>query len=337
MIITVTLNPAIDKTLFTDKIILHSTHKLLPAITQAGGKGINVSMVLKSLGIKNSELLTTGFVAGNNGDYIKRSLELSDLPASFVEIDGETRTNLKLIEADGALTEFNEIGPTPSTSDLDILFDKLKSYANEDTIFIFSGSLPGTLQPDFLESWFGELKNTGATIFFDASGNALVKGCFSSTSSRPDFIKPNVTELINALKLYKPNLYSDAEWNKLSDMGDNLSIDMVKELITFIPVKEILVSRGAQGALLAIKDSETPADKVQYYFCDSHKNLSIQSTVGAGDSMVAAYALAKQKKLPYDEALRFCVAVSAATVETKGTTPPDMEAIIKYYPGATEF
>ncbi len=126
MIITVTMNPAIDKTAELDTFVHEGLNRLQNPISDVGGKGINVSKTIHALG---GESIATGFLAGNNGKMIQETLRIQGIKTDFLFVEGETRVNLKVIEPGGVLTELNEPGPTISKEIVEELIQKLESYA----------------------------------------------------------------------------------------------------------------------------------------------------------------------------------------------------------------
>ena len=140
MIVTVTLNPAVDKTLLVRGFAVGKTNRVEIERLDPGGKGINVAKALRQLGCPVTAL---GFVAGTNGRFILRALEALEIPADFVDVEGETRVNLKITDPEeGTETEINESGFTVGPGHLERFKEKLGAYASRAKIVVFSGSLP---------------------------------------------------------------------------------------------------------------------------------------------------------------------------------------------------
>lgn len=139
MIITVTMNPAIDKTVDIDRLERGDLNRIKRVELDAGGKGINVSKTIKELG---GSSIATGFLGGNSGQIIRQVLKDWGVETDFVEVDGETRTNLKVVEKMGEVTELNEPGPEVTEAQLEALMLKLEGYAGADTLFVLAGSIP---------------------------------------------------------------------------------------------------------------------------------------------------------------------------------------------------
>lgn len=137
-IITVTLNPAIDKTVYLPVLKKGGCNRILKENLDAGGKGINVSKTLQALGSQSKAVTFTG---GSAGQRLKQMLEEAGLLAEYIPVEGETRTNLKIVEENGAVTEVNEPGPEICARDLEKMLTCLERYADEDTLFVLSGSI----------------------------------------------------------------------------------------------------------------------------------------------------------------------------------------------------
>lgn len=139
MIITVTMNPAIDKTVDIEELERGGLNRIQRIVLDAGGKGINVSKTVKELG---GTTVATGFLGGNSGAVIENVLKEYGIKSDFVQVEGETRTNMKVVEQGGIVTELNEPGPVVTQAQTDELIAKLEGYASEDTLFVLAGSIP---------------------------------------------------------------------------------------------------------------------------------------------------------------------------------------------------
>ncbi len=297
MIITVTMNPAVDKTVDLEKMIHGGLNRVKNVILDAGGKGINVSKTIQELG---GETVATGFVGGSGGLLITKMLQEMGIRSDFVEIRNEIRTNLKVVEADGNVTEFNEAGPLVSEEELEELTQKLLSYANEETLFVLAGSIPGGIGKTVYQTLTRKLKERGARVFVDADGELFVH----SLEAGPDIVKPNRHELEEYF--HKDYRVDETE---LIGMGQNLlekGIGMVA------------ISLGQMGALFITRDEvlRCPGLKVEAH-----------STVGAGDAMVAALSYGINRGLSVSDCARLGIATSAGAVTTKGTKPPKRELV----------
>ncbi len=297
MIITVTMNPAIDKTVDLGHMVHGGLNRVSNVIMDAGGKGINVSKTIKELG---GETVATGFIGGVGGILIKKVLEEQNITSDFVEIKSDTRTNLKVVEEDGNVTEFNEPGPLVTDEELQQLIDKLMGYANQDALFVLAGSIPNGISKSIYQSLTFKLREKGAKVFVDADGELFVHALEAS----PDIIKPNRHELEEYF--HKDYRVDEAELVLMSQELFNKGIGM------------IAVSLGQMGALFLTKDKvlRCPGLKVEAH-----------STVGAGDAMVAALSYGLDKGLSMEECAKLSVATSAGAVTTRGTKPPKKEYV----------
>lgn len=297
MIVTVTMNPAIDKTVEIESLIRGGLNRIKRVEYDAGGKGINVSKTIRELG---GESVATGFLGGNNGRTIASVLKEKRISEDFVWVDGETRTNTKVFEANGELTELNEPGPQITEDKLDELLEKLEGYAGENTLFVLSGSIPAGVTKDIYERIIRLVHEKGSAVLLDADGElfrrALVAG--------PDIIKPNRVELEEYAGIdYRP---SEEELLKIA------------EEFTAQGIKTVAVSMGKSGAMFLLGNYRAKCPGL---------SVKAHSTVGAGDAMVAALALAWDRKLEEEETVRMCMAVSAGAVTTIGTKPPSLKLV----------
>lgn len=297
MIVTVTMNPAIDKTVEIDRLLRGGLNRIKKVEYDAGGKGINVSKTIRELG---GESIATGFLGGNSGKVIEAVLHEKGIKHDFIWVEGETRTNTKVFEESGALTELNEPGPEISESQMEQLIEKLTGYAKEGTLFILSGSIPSGVDKNIYARIIHLMHEKGAEVLLDADGELFRNGL----KERPDIIKPNRVELEEYAGLdyraSKEELFALARNFKLSG------------------IKTIAVSMGGSGALFVHGDYEafSPALSVKAH-----------STVGAGDAMVAALAYAWNEKLTDEETVRLCMATAAGAVTTIGTKPPERNLV----------
>lgn len=297
MIITVTMNPAIDKTADLEHFEHGGLNRLKNVIADAGGKGINVSKTIKELG---GETIATGFVGGSGGVQIKKVLEDLGIPADFIEIKNEIRTNLKVVGSDGYVTELNEPGPFVSEEEYNLLVEKLLNYANEEALFVLAGSIPNGIGKDVYYNLTLKLKEKGAKVFVDADGELFIR----ALEAGPDIIKPNRHELEEYF--HKDYRVDEAE---LVLMGEKLLLK---------GIGMVAISLGQMGALFQTKNSVIKCPGLQ---------VEAHSTVGAGDAMVAALSYGIDQGLPLEECVKLGIATSAGAVTTKGTKPPKRELV----------
>lgn len=297
MIVTVTMNPAIDKTVEIDRLLAGGLNRIKKVEYDAGGKGINVSKTIHELG---GESIATGFLGGNAGKTIASVLEAKGIQSDFVWVEGETRTNTKVFEESGAVTELNEPGPVIGETQMEELLKKLEGYAKEGTLFILAGSIPSGVDKTIYEKIIRLVHEKGAEILLDADGelfrNALPAG--------PDIIKPNRVEL----EEYAGYDYRASEEELL---------ELAKKLMDQ-GIGTVVVSMGKSGAMFVRDGYEVKCPAL---------SVKAHSTVGAGDAMVAALAYAWDQKLNDEDTVRLCIATSAGAVTTIGTKPPARELV----------
>ena len=297
MIVTVTMNPAIDKTVDIDYLEKGDLNRIKRVEMDAGGKGINVSKTIKALG---GDSIAAGFIGGRSGSIIKNVLSGMGITTDFVEVEGETRTNLKVVEAKGNVTELNEPGPRVSGPQLEELLCKLEGYAGPDTLFVLAGSIPAGVPGDIYRIITERVHEKGSKVLLDADGELFSE----SLKASPDMLKPNRSEL----ERYFDMDYRASE-KELVKLGERLMDG---------GVSMTAISLGQMGALFLTKDKR--------YRCQGLK-VKAHSTVGAGDAMVAAMAYGWDAKLPLEDCIRICMGVSAGAVTTIGTKPPERKLV----------
>ncbi len=297
MIVTVTMNPAIDKTVDIESLERGGLNRISHVELDAGGKGINVSKTISALGGKS---IATGFIAGNSGKVIQGVMNDWGIENDFIEVSGETRTNTKVFEKSGELTELNEPGPVAAEEDVKALLEKLEGYANEETLFVLAGSIPRGVEKDIYRQIIELVHKKGAKVLLDADGELFTK----ALEAGPDIIKPNRVEL----EQYAGMDYVASE-QELLQVADKL---MEKGIET------VAVSMGKSGSIFLKKNYKVrcPGLKVKAH-----------STVGAGDAMVAALSYSWDQRMADEDMVKMCMAVSAGAVTTIGTKPPSREVV----------
>lgn len=188
MIVTVTMNPAIDKTVEIGTLVPGGLNRIQKVEYDAGGKGINVSKTIRELG---GSSIATGFLGGNAGKTIENVLRDREIEHDFIWVEGETRTNTKVFEASGEVTELNEPGPSIGEEQLDALMKKLESYAGPETLFVLAGSIPNGVDKQIYARIIRLVHEKGAKVLLDADGELFR----NSLDAGPDIIKPNRVEL----------------------------------------------------------------------------------------------------------------------------------------------
>jgi len=301
MIATITLNPALDKMMTIANFTIGKTNRARFDHMEPGGKGINVARVLKQL---DCPVVASGFLAGNNGRYISQDLKAREICTEFVQVPGETRVNLKIIDpVSGTLTEINEPGFAVGEEHLRLLHQKVEELAKRCTVMVFSGSLPPGVPQDIYATLLRIARKNGVKTVLDTSGEALRNGL----TERPDLIKPNLAEV------------EDFFQTKVDE--EKALVDAARELL-LRGARMVVISMGAAGALAAGGDGVIRASAPPIDTC---------STVGAGDSMVAALACGLTDGRPLGEKMRLATAASMAALaecENKGEYPMLIEKFV---------
>lgn len=299
MIITLTMNPAIDKTVEVENFGIDKVNRISNVSLDAAGKGVNVSKLTRVLGGRTK---TIAFLGGKNGAFIKQSLEDERLSLVSVPVENETRINTKIVDPHNkTFTDLNEAGPEVSSENLTVFVNQLISHATSETMVVLTGSVPKGVPKTVYKDLIERLNGFGAKTVLDASGE-LFK---AAIEAKPTIIKPNIHEL---------EMYAG---HKLRD--DATIIQLCKRFITS-GIEIVVVSQGEAGALMITKDTVLKAKGL----C-----VDVKSTVGAGDAMVAALCYGYEKKFPLKEIFSLAIASSAAQVMIKGTQVPDLELIYK--------
>src|SRR5271167_1031406 len=188
MIITVTLNAAIDKSLAVPNFRLGRRHRTVEQRTMAGGKGVNIARTLKTLG---QPVIATGFAGGITGTHIVEQLTEEAILNDFVRIREESRTNTSVLDpTTGLQTEINERGPSVSDREIELFRDKLLYLARGAAIVVFAGSLPRGVEPDIYASLIKDLEKLDVTTVVDTDGEPLRL----AVRAEPDVVSPNARE-----------------------------------------------------------------------------------------------------------------------------------------------
>ena len=296
MIVTVTFNPAVDKTVEIERLERGGLNRIKRIELDVGGKGINVSKTIRELG---GESIAVGFLAGNTGRMIERALGEMGIRTDFIYVDGETRTNTKVIEADGTVTELNEAGAAIDKGRIGALLEKLEGYADENTLFVLAGSVPSGVDKMVYADIIRLAHKKGACVLLDADGELLK----NALEVCPDMIKPNREEL------------EEYVGHKCENTGE--LVQAAGEL-SRKGIGLVAVTMGSDGAIIAKGDCVVKSRAL---------SVEAHSTVGAGDAFVAALAYAWENGLDDDELMRLCMAASAGAVTTVGTKPPAKELV----------
>lgn len=301
MVETVTLNPALDRTLWVESIRPDDSNRIVRENRYSGGKGIDVSRVLTTLGIENRAL---GFVGGFTGDELEGRLLNEGIACDFVRIAGETRTNIVINDQTaGKQLIFNAEGPEIQPYELIHLMRKVEHLKQPD-IVVISGSLPRKVNPEIYRRIIDIARDKGARVVLDTDGEALKVGIRAC----PEIIKPNIHELERLVD------------RSLETIGQILQ---AARMVRQRGIETVLVSMGPRGMIRVGRDE---------VFRATPPEVEIVNTIGAGDSSVAGYVFGLVSGLEPQKALACAVAAGAATVIRPGTalcTKEDFEKLLE--------
>ncbi len=281
MIYTVTLNPAIDYLIICDALKIGKINRTKRESLVVGGKGINISKVLKNFQV---ESVNFGFLGGFTGDFIEKSLYDEKINCDFVHTeDGFSRINVKIKSEEE--TDINGQGPKISEENINEFFEKLEKMEDGD-IVVLSGNIPKNLSEDFYEKIIKKVNKKDIKIVVDAEKKLVL----NTLKYSPFLIKPNNFELEEILgeKLESLEKIIDGA-KKLQKMG----------------AKNVLVSRGGDGGVFVAETGEI-------FCCDSPKG-TVVNTTGAGDSVVAGFLAEFEKSKDFERAFKFGISTGSAT------------------------
>lgn len=288
MIYTITLNPALDRSIWINRTTPDDCNRIEKEQLHAGGKGIDVSRILTSFGVKNKAL---GFVGGFAGEELEGMLINEGIICDFVKISGRTRTNIIINDmTSGNQTLYNARGPEISAYELMQIIHQVKDLEHPEFV-ILSGSLPGGVNPEIYRKIIEISKNKGAKVVLDTDGEALrigMQGC-------PTIIKPNIHEL------------SRIAGRPLETL--EAIIQLAKEMRVEGP-ELILVSMGSDGMLMVCEQGQ---------FLAKPPAVEVKNTIGAGDSAVAGFIHGLTTSDDLKQALKYAVASGTATILQTGT------------------
>lgn len=298
MIYTVTFNPAIDYVVRMDSFLLDTVNRTIAEEIYYGGKGINVSAVLRELG---HDSMALGFIAGFTGDEIAEGLNKQGIHTDFIRLDeGMSRINVK-IKAQQE-TEINGQGPHISEAAVEQLFDKLDSLKAGD-VLILAGSIPTSMPEDSYEQIMARLDGKNIQIVVDATKSLLV----NVLKYHPFLVKPNnheLGEIFHTVLKTSDEIIEAAK--KLQQMG----------------ARNVLISMAGDGAILVAENGEIHQIGVP--------KGKVKNSVGAGDSMVAGFTAGYMEKQDYLYALKLGTACGSATAFSKGlAVKEDIEQLLK--------
>jgi len=283
-VLTVTLNPAIDKIVHVNNFCVGDDFRSSKVALSAGGKGINVSRALNCLGISN---IATGFLGGTSGDFIEKKLKTERIENAFLKIQSESRTNLTIIDQKNKITRILESGATVSNNNLRRFKRHFNGLLKKCDIVIFSGSIAPGLPKSIYFDLIQMAHHRGVKTILDTNGNPLRL----ALRAKPFAVKPNLSE---------------AEFV----LGEKLnSLNKKKAAVKYLLEKSqiVILSLSQQGAIVGWQDQ---------FFLASPSKLMCVNNVGCGDSLVAGFIYALKNNFSFEKSVRFAVAIGSADVLT---------------------
>ncbi len=298
-VLTVTLNPSIDRTYIVPNFQPGELHRCADFSVRAGGKGLNVSLLLVAMGGRSK---ATGFLAGDNGRYVADRALQQGVEYDAVWLDhGETRLCLKISDpATGSLTELNELGPEVSAEQIDQLKQKLTELCIRYKTIVLSGSACRGIPDSYYAQVITALQNTPIRVVLDASGEMLREGA----AAKPWMLKPNLDELTQ-LTGHTPRTPDDAA---------DLASQLVNEQTEYV-----MATMGAAGMVLACASG--------CWHCPSIP-IELHSSVGCGDSALAGFLMAHSMGMSAPEKLQWACAAAAARACTPAQQMPGMADVL---------
>ncbi len=308
MIITVTLNAALDKTLEVPNFTLGRRHRTVDQKTMPGGKGVNIARAIKRLG---QPVIATGLTGGATGTRIVQALTDESILNAFVRIHDESRTNTAVLDpTTGHHTEVNERGPEVAPQELELFRDKLLYLAKGASICVFAGSLPRGVEPEVYGELIRDVHKLGVTTVLDTDGEALRLG----VKAEPDIVSPNELEAEELV---------GHEFNDVDDRAEAV-VEVTRlgarEAIMTVPDGcYARVTENGSPALLRVRVEEQEA----------------RSTIGAGDALLAGFVAARYAGRGLTDSLRFAVACGAESTQHFGAGVIEPNRVERLLPEVT--
>lgn len=301
MIYTLTLNPAVDVELRVDSYQFEHVSRAISSQTDCGGKGFNVSRMLKNLGTSS---VAMGFLGGKTGERLESLLRIAGVKTDVVWIEGETRTNFSIVsETDSRQLKINEAGPTITELELAELFSSVRRNIRAGDWWVLGGSLPPGVPDNVYAQLVTLIEGSGAHVILDSSGEAMRLGCLA----QPSIIKPNEAEgrdLVNISDIDNPD---DHRW--------------ISQVLALGP-KSIVMSMGKKGALLVTHQGITQLKSPV---------IEENNASGAGDALVGGLVWGLDQRKDMLESSRYGMACGAATASQPGTRLGDLSTVMSLY------
>lgn len=302
MIITITLNPAVDISYPLANLAIDTINRVDGVSKTAGGKGLNVARVIKQL---DEEVGASGFLGGSLGSFIRKQLEKEGIEDYFVSISGETRNCIAILH-NGKQTEILEGGPTITKEEQEDFLKAFEDFVQKAEIITLSGSLPKGLDANFYKKLIAIIHKHGKRSLVDTGGSLLKE--ILSDESKPYLIKPNEEEIADLLAY---------------ESIDQLNIEQALQDPLFDGVTWTVVTLGGDGAVVKHHD------KIYRVRIPS---VEVVSPVGSGDAVIAGFATGMKRELKQQQLIKFAVAMgvlNAMEEKTGSIDPEKIEDIVK--------
>lgn len=295
MITTVTLNTSIDKAYhMTQKIVNGTVMRVAETHNSAGGKGLNVARVIRLCG---SDTKAAGLAGGYNGQYLESLLDADGISYEFEHINGETRSCINILDPGYGSTEYLEGGCEVTEKEETAFLERFPEIIRDSDVVTISGSAPRGMGRDIYQKMIRIVKNLGKKVILDTSGEYLEKGL----ESLPTMVKPNQDEI-----------------EMLFDIKVRSQEDVIRyaQKIYKKGIPYVVISLGGDGALLVCEKG---------IYQGMPPKIEVVNTVGCGDSMVGAFAVAMERTMEPEDALKYAVAVASANALSPNTGTFDPE------------
>ncbi len=301
MILTITMNPAIDKIYLVDNYQLGEVHRPSKMIASAGGKGLNVARVAKLLG---EDVAATGLLGGANGDYIKNKVEELSIESRFVNINGDTRICINVSDpVNQRSTEVLEVGPTISEDEAKTFLKAYEDMVKDVKVVTLSGSLPKGLPSDFYTLLVNIANDQGKKVILDTSSAAFLEGI----KALPYMVKPNAEEI--------KDIYHE---DVTTQQGLIEAIKCFKQMGIEVPI----ISLGKEGCIAGLEDGI-------YRF--TNPSVNVVNTVGSGDSFVAGCAVGISRGLSQVDMVKMGIACGTTNTLFSQTGYVEQEMVNQYF------
>ncbi len=297
MILTVTLNTAVDKLYVLPEIQVGEVQRVQEVNNTAGGKGLNVSRVAALAG---QDVIAMGFVGGHNGDFFTSLITEKEIECAFTKVHEETRCCINVRdEKNGTGTEFLEPGKPVTESEIEQFLVDYKAKLPMADVVVLAGSMPKGVPTDFYAELVTLAKQAGKKVILDTSGEALVK----SLSAKPTMIKPNEDEIKQICKV---------------DINSQEELIETAKILQKTGIEIVAISLGGDGVLV-VTDSGVYQGKIP--------PIKVVNTTGCGDSMVAGFAVGMATGKSIEETIGFAVCTGSANALTKKTGSFEQEVL----------